>query len=196
MKNSKNTFNPSGTFTSKDSARKQIINFLNQDRKDGVKKAWYYWHYQMEQPTALDTPQQLEGVINLYKSQGIELYKTTPITNELCEVFGIKGGNHLKFRALDETKNLSGNFDPFSFAFDWMIGTAEFSIFELELGSKIKSTNDSVKPFMFGKTEIKVITPNGLKSFKYGDKEVFAINKKNADRKAKILGYVNEITYC
>jgi len=195
MKSSKNTFNPFGTVINKDSARKEIISFLNKDRKDGVKKAWYYWHYQMQQPTALDTPQQLQSVIDLYKSQGIELYKTTPITNELCEIFGIKGGNHLKFRALDETKNLSGNFDPFSFAFDWMIGTAEFSIFELELGDKNKSNNNSVKPFMFAKNEIKVITPNGLKSFKYGDKEVFAINKKNADRKAKVLGYVNEITF-
>jgi len=196
MKNSKNTFGQSGTITSKDSARKQIINFLNQDRKAGVKKAWYYWHYQMEQPTALDTPQQLASVIQLYKSQGIELYETSIISDELCDTFGIKSGKHLKFRSLDETKNLSNNFDPVSFAFDWMIGTAEFSIFELELGSKIKSTNDSVKPFMFAKTEIKVITPKGLKSFKYGDNEVFAINKKNADRKAKVLGYVSEITFC
>jgi hypothetical protein len=182
-------------FTNKDSARKQFTDFLNRDRKDGVKKAWYFWHYGANQAQAIDTPQQLQGQINLYKSQGIELYETTPISNELCNVFGIKSGNHLKFRNKDESKNISGNFDPISFAFDWMVGTAEWSIFELELGSKHKSTNDSVKPFMYATTEIKVITPKGLKSFKYGDKEVFAINKKNADRKAKVLGYVNEITF-
>jgi len=181
--------------TSKDSARKEFISYLNQDRKQGIKKAWYYWHYQMNQATALDTPQQLESVINLYKSQGIELYETTPISDELCKVFGIKGGNHLKFRNKDESKNMSGNFDPISFAFDWMIGTAEYSIFEIELGSKIKSTNNSVKPFMYATTKLKVILPNGVKSFKYGDDEVFAINKKNADRKAKALGYITEITY-
>jgi hypothetical protein len=182
-------------FINKDSARKQFNGFLNRDREDGVKKAWYYWHYQSNQPTALDTTEQLERVINLYKSQGIELYETTPISKELCKVFGIKGGNHLKFRNKDESKNISNNFDPLSFAFDWMVGTAEWSIFELELGSKITSTKDSVKPFMYATTEIKVVTPKGLKPFKYGDKDVFAINKKNADRKAKILGYVNEITF-
>jgi hypothetical protein len=183
-------------FINKDSARKQFNGFLNRDRKDGVKKAWYFWHYEGNQTQAIDTPQQLEGVIAGYKSQGIELYETTPITKELCKVFGIKGGNHLKFRNKDESKNISGGFDPVSFAFDWMVGTAEWSIFEIELGSKITSTDDAVKPFMYAKNEVKVITPNGLKSFKYGWNEVFAINKKNADRKAKILGYVNEVTYC
>ena len=146
-------------FINKDSARKQFNGFLNRDREDGVKKAWYYWHYESNQATALDTPEQLERVINLYKSQGIELYETTPISKELCKVFGIKGGNHLKFRNKDKSKNISNNFDPLSFAFDWMVGTAEWSIFELELGSKITSSKDSVKPFMYATTEIKVVTP-------------------------------------
>ena len=31
---------------------------------------------------------------------------------------------------------------------------------------------------------------NGLTEFKYGDKSVWALNKKNADRKAKAKGYL------
>ena len=194
MKNSNNTMET--RFICKDSARKQFNSFLNRDRKDGVKKAWYFWNYDGNETQAIDTKEQFDRVINLYKSQGIELYETKPISPELCKVFGIVSGNHLKFRNKDESKNISNNFDPLSFAFDWMVGSAEWSIFQIELGSKINPTEDSVKPFMYAKTEIKVITPNGLKSFKYGDKEVFAINKKNADRKAKVLGYVNEMTFC
>ena len=34
------------------------------------------------------------------------------------------------------------------------------------------------------------ILPNGVKPFYYGDNVVFAINQKNADRKARNLGFI------
>lgn len=38
-------------------------------------------------------------------------------------------------------------------------------------------------------TKDEIAENKGLKKFFYGDKYVYAINKKNADRKAKNLGY-------
>ena len=50
--------------------------FLKNDKKDGVKKAWYFYHREAGQIQAIDEKWQFEAFINTYDIQGIKLDKT------------------------------------------------------------------------------------------------------------------------
>ncbi len=50
--------------------------------------------------------------------------------------------------------------------------------------------NFMLEPEVITKKESKVIIPKNHKEFFYGEKSVFALNQKNADKKAKSKGYI------
>lgn len=56
--------------------RKEITRFFRNDKKDGVKKAWYYTHINEKTNMAFDTQAQFEDAVKFYESQNILFYKT------------------------------------------------------------------------------------------------------------------------
>ena len=56
--------------------RKAITRFFKKEKKDGVKKAWYYTHINERLNMAFDTKAQFEEAVKFYESQGIFFYKT------------------------------------------------------------------------------------------------------------------------
>jgi hypothetical protein len=51
-------------------------------------------------------------------------------------------------------------------------------------------TEDGIKPKNIKPKRVKKIIPKGLKEFFYGEKVIYALNQKNADRKALNKGYL------
>jgi len=56
--------------------KQEFKQFLKNDKKDGIKKAWYFYHNKSGQIQAIDTVSQLEYFTETYRSQGILPYKT------------------------------------------------------------------------------------------------------------------------
>ena len=51
-------------------------------------------------------------------------------------------------------------------------------------------TEDGIKPKKKQIKQVKKIIPKGLTEFFYGEKVIYALNKKNADRKARKQGLI------
>lgn len=105
---------------------------LKAEKKNGIKTAWYFYHYGSGQIQCIDTKQQLMGQMQTYSQQNIELVDTTPLSKSLCDRFGVSAGSILTFREMNE-KQISPFLDPLAFAFDIVSGTAEWHIFKLHL---------------------------------------------------------------
>jgi len=60
----------------------------------------------------------------------------------------------------------------------------------LDGGEFIPTETDTERSKRLAIAEIERNKANGLKEFKYGYGKVYAINQKNADKKAKKLGYI------
>jgi len=181
------------TMINKDSVRKEFISYLNQDKKNKIKYCRYFWHYGAKQIQAIDTDYQYKSALDVYKQQGIELDRTEPISKEHLKMFGLKKGNMLFFHQKDD-KNISDNHDPLAFAFDYMVGTSEFFMIEVELDTKKVKTNSNVKAFTQIETEVNIKpknpNPYNLKEWIYTNGTVYAMNEKNAIKKATKLGYI------
>ena len=52
------------------------------------------------------------------------------------------------------------------------------------------SQETSTNPKQRAKKDKKKIIPKGLKEFFYGENSLYALNQKNADRKAKTKGFI------
>lgn len=174
---------------SKPNVRKEFLSCLNQDRRNGIRKAWYFYHYGTNQLMAIDSDYQFKLSIETYSKQGIHLDRVEPISEEHKKLFGIEEGNLLFFHQKDG-KNISNNHCPLAFAFDWMVGTSEWFMVEVKRLSPNKvRTEKDVIPFTHREVEINP-NPHGIKEWVFSGGKVYAINEKNALRKAKKLGLV------
>ena len=173
----------------KENARKEFLSCLNQDRKNGVKSAKYFYHYGAKRLMAIDNLTQFQLAMETYKSQGIELDRTEPISEEHKKMFGIEEGRMMFFHQ-KENKNISGNHCPLAFCFDYFIGTSEWFMIDVEkLSPRVVKTDSKIIPFTHIEREINP-NPHGLKEWIFSGVKVYALNEKNAMRKAKKLGYV------
>ena len=181
------------TMINKDSVRKEFTSCLNQDKKDNIKNCRYFWHYGAKQIQAVDSDNQYKSVLINYKKHGIEFLRTEPISKEHLKMFGIKKGNMLFFHQKDD-KNISNGHDPLAFAFDFMVGTSEWFMIEAELDTKKVKTNNNVKAFTQIETEVSITpknpNPYNLKEWIYSGGKVYAMNEKNAVKKATKLAYI------
>jgi hypothetical protein len=99
--------------------------FLQKEKNDGVKKAWYYYHQTEDEVMALDDRSQFLEMVELYKSQNVIHTKTLVKDG----VLGAKKANMLVFRCKDETKHYP--LDPLSLSFDYYPADCEMVIMEI-----------------------------------------------------------------
>ena len=57
----------------------EVEDFMKNDRADGVKCAWYFYHTAKSRIMALDTKHQHEDYVNNFKDRGITLVKTKTV---------------------------------------------------------------------------------------------------------------------
>lgn len=62
-------------------AKAKFSQFLNSDKRAGVKKAWYYHHIDANQMQAIDTRADFLDYLAFMDSQGISKYKTIAVSN-------------------------------------------------------------------------------------------------------------------
>ena len=119
------------------SIRKSISKFLLNDKKDGVKKAWYYHHIQENIPMVFDTRKQFIEGVDIMKSQNITFYKTIKPSKEAISRVGAKDVVLHIYRKEDDTlqraSNLNGDFvvDQVAIAFDYFPAECETCIAEV-----------------------------------------------------------------
>lgn len=85
-------------------SRKEVAQFFKNDKEDGVKKAWYFYHRDCDRMMAIDTKEQLNQAVELYTLQGFKHTKTISAGNTL----GAKIVKIHVFRHHDESKNFYG----------------------------------------------------------------------------------------
>lgn len=172
---------------SKENVRKELQSCLNQDRRNGLKGVKYFYHYGTKQFMAVDSKQQYEQCLDTYEKQGIILDRIEPISEEHKKMFGIKEGRMMFFRQ-KENKNISGNWCPLGFCFDWMVGSSEWFMLDVdELTKTSVKTKNHIIPFTHIERDINP-NPHGLKEWIFSGGKVYSINERNAKKKAKKLG--------
>lgn len=85
--------------------RKEIVQFFKNDKQDGIKKAWYFYHRDCDKIMAIDSREQLNQAVILYESQGFRFTKTISVTHDTC---GAKVVRLHVYRHDDESKNFYG----------------------------------------------------------------------------------------
>jgi hypothetical protein len=119
-------------FLQKENEINKFKSFLQNEKKNGIKSGWYFYHYDAGQMCCMDTKEEFQEQVECYSQQKIKLVSTIPLSKSLCDRFGVYGGSIITFREMNE-KTISPTFDPLAFAFDIMSGTAEFIVIKLHL---------------------------------------------------------------
>jgi hypothetical protein len=116
--------------------RKSVSKFFKDDKKDGVKKAWYYTHIDLRTNMALDTKAQYEETVKFYEAQGIMYVKT--IDKDIdAKKLGAEGCKLHVFRkegaTLQRCLNKKGLFavDEIACSLGYMPADCEFTIAEV-----------------------------------------------------------------
>jgi hypothetical protein len=165
-------------FLDKQSCIKTYGQHFDSERKNGIKKAYYTWHYQMNMVNCMDTDQQFKQYLQGCKSQNIVVAETIPMSQYLLDRFGFKSGNIIILRHKNDA-NISSNFDPLAFGFDYMVGSSEWIVFECNYHTS------NVETPIFQDDVLSIAKEKGLKVFQYGELKISALNKKNAIKKIK-----------
>jgi hypothetical protein len=163
-------------FLDKKTCIKTYEKHFDSERKNGIKKAYYTWHYQMDMVNCMDTDEQLKQYLRGCKSQNIVVTETIPMSQNLLDRFGFKSGNIIILRHKNNA-NISNNLDPLAFSFDYMVGSSEWIIFEVNY-PVVEN-----KPTIFKDDTLELAKEKGLKVFEYGSLKISALNKKNAIKK-------------
>lgn len=128
--------------------RKYVDTCLHNDKKSGIKKAWYFTHIQNNEMQAMDTKEQFQRQVNMFLDQNILFYKTVDIKPSTLKRAGVQSGKLLVFRKegfrLSYANNLNGDFvvDLVSIAFDYLPAYCEIVIAEIV----IDNPHTKVKP--------------------------------------------------
>ncbi len=72
------------TITLIEPIKQEFKQFLKNDKKDGVRKAWYFYHRASNQIQAIDTHSQLEIFLSVYREQGILPSETINKNSAYC----------------------------------------------------------------------------------------------------------------
>jgi hypothetical protein len=163
-------------YLNKQQCIKDHTNHFNSEKKNGIKKAYYTWHYELDGINCMDTDQQFKQYLTLCKIQNIVVDRTIPMSQNLLDRFGLKSGNIIILRHKNND-NISNNFDPLAFSFDYMIGTSEWIVFEVNY-PVVEN-----QPTIFKDDTLNISKEKGLKAFEYGSLKIIALNKKNAIKK-------------
>jgi hypothetical protein len=116
--------------------RKSVSKFLKNDKRDGVKKAFYFTHLYLNQNQAMDTKKQFDEQVALYESQGIKLVKTVDKSAEVKALGGEACKLHI-FRkegaVLQRATNYNGEYivDNISCSLGYMPAECETTIAEI-----------------------------------------------------------------
>lgn len=121
------------------STREKVRNFLKNDKKAGIKKAWYFQHLSLNQTQAIDKRKDFIDFIDLYKKQNINLYKEIIVDKYPTKMAGAKYVKLYVFRSDDDQKilqrgsNQNGEyvFDEVAVAFDYLPAECETCIAEV-----------------------------------------------------------------
>lgn len=175
-----------------DGLRKQLKQFIKQDKRDGRIKTWYFHHQLLDTIQAMDSEWELQSQIRLYENQGLRFYKEIKMGEILLKELGLKSGKLLVYRGSKPTTNNTCRetgrfmFDRVSPLFDYKPSDYEMTIGEIEYFNKpfiSKPTTTSMSD------DMKMIK-KGLTKFHYGDNIIWSLNQKNADKKAIKKGWV------
>ncbi len=75
-----------------------IITAIKNDKEDGYKSGTYYFNNDMNRLMVFDTSEELNMQEHTFKINDINLYKIIPISEEICNIMGIKTGNIRVYR--------------------------------------------------------------------------------------------------
>ena len=78
--------------------RNNLRRFFSEERKSGIKSSHYFYNFEREEVMCMDTQSEFEEQVEVYKKQGIELYKEILLTNKTCISVGCKKGVIKVFR--------------------------------------------------------------------------------------------------
>lgn len=163
-------------YLNKQECIKTYSEHFNNEKKNGIRKAYYTWHYQMEMVNCIDTDSQFKEYVRGCRSQNIKVVDTKPMSQDLLDRFGLKSGNIITLRHTEDA-NISSNYDPLAFSFDYIIGSSEWIVFEVNY-PVVEN-----KPTIFKDDSLEIAKEKGLKLFQYGSLKISALNKKNAIKK-------------
>jgi hypothetical protein len=105
--------------------RKQIEKFMASEKANGIKKAYYMWHFQANDITAFDTREMFNNQVELYLSNGLKLSKSMN-RDGMC---GVKKATMHVFRHEDETKHFG--MEALTLGFDYLPADCEMIIMEV-----------------------------------------------------------------
>lgn len=118
--------------------RRIFSNFLKGDKVSGVKKAWYFYNIEANQIQAIDTYLDFKSLVNVYKIQNIDFYKTIIVDKSICNKLGVKyiklhiyRNDNLNLQGVDENDHLV--FDRVAYGCGYMPADSETGIAEVIL---------------------------------------------------------------
>lgn len=118
--------------------RENVRKFLKDDKKAGVKKAWYFQHIEANQTQAMDSKKEFDDMVKVYENQGINHYKIQPVSKYATRMAGAKSVKLHVFRAddtmiLQRARNTDGSFvcDNVGITFDYLPADCETCIAEV-----------------------------------------------------------------
>jgi len=96
-------------------SRKEVVEFFKNDKQDGIKKAWYYYHRDCDAIMAIDTRDQFNEAVSLYETHGFKFTKTISVTHDTC---GAKIVKLHVYRNENESMNLYGYTEEGKMSYD------------------------------------------------------------------------------
>ena len=119
--------------------RKAFAKSIKKEKQSGAKKVYVFQHTQMNQVQYIDTKEQFDTMVELYKSQGIMPYKILDKSDIAKDKYNLNGCRLHVFRKEGQklTNAINQNHevivDKPSIAFDYLPADCEWTIAEVFL---------------------------------------------------------------